>query len=430
MAVGDSVEVDVERVAHGGFCVARLDGRAVFVRHALPGERVRAVVTEERPRYLRADAVEVLVASAHRVQEPCPYARPGRCGGCDWQHVEIGHQRALKATVVAEQLRRIAGLDRPVVVEEVPGHPDGLGWRTRVQWAVRRDGAVGLHRHRSHAVQPIERCLIAHPEVTAVGVERRPWPHVRRVEVVTAAATGERAVVVTPVSRRQPVRPMDLDAPAAVLRDDGGGATTALRGSAAVTELAAGRRWRVSGSGFWQVHPAAADALAGAVLELAGARPGDAVLDLYCGAGLFAGALGEAVGDAGRVVAVEADRAAAADAAHNLADLSHVRVERCRVDAGSLPRLAGLAGRPVDVVVLDPPRAGAGIPLAQAIGALGARAVVHVACDPASLARDIAALAGAGYRLERLRAFDLFPMTAHVECVALLTTDGYRSPCE
>ncbi|MBV9097710.1 MAG: class I SAM-dependent RNA methyltransferase, partial [Frankiaceae bacterium] len=143
--------VEVERVAHGGVCVAHApDGRVVFVRHALPGEQVRIEVTEERSSYLRADAVEVLRASPSRVVPPCPYAGPGRCGGCDWQHVALPRQRQLKAELVTEQLRRLAGLDREVVVEQVPGDTDGLRWRTRVQFAVDRQGRAGLHRHRSH----------------------------------------------------------------------------------------------------------------------------------------------------------------------------------------------------------------------------------------------------------------------------------------
>jgi tRNA/tmRNA/rRNA uracil-C5-methylase (TrmA/RlmC/RlmD family) len=129
------MNLDVERVAHGGICVGHApDGRVVFVRHALPGERVRVEVTEEKKSYLRGDAVEVLAAAAARVTPPCPWAGPGRCGGCDWQHVEIGEQRRLKAAVVREQLQRLAGIDSDVIVEEVPGSSDGLHWRTRMQW--------------------------------------------------------------------------------------------------------------------------------------------------------------------------------------------------------------------------------------------------------------------------------------------------------
>lgn len=413
--VGCALELDVGAVAHGGFCVARHDGRAVFVRHALPGERVRAVVTEERGRYLRAEAIEVLVASPDRVPEPCEYARPGRCGGCDWQHATRAAQRRLKADVVGEQLKRLAGIDLAVTVEDV-GPPDGLGWRTRVSFAVRRDGVVGLRRHRSHDIEPVDRCLIAHPMIEDLGVERRRWPGTAAVEVIAGAATGDRAVVVTPVSRRADVEAPPLDAKASLLRGDGRGGVTTVRGRPGVREQVLGRTWRVSGSGFWQVHPAAADTLSTAVCELLQPAAGEFALDLYAGVGLFAAALAPALGPGGRVVAVEGDPASAADAAHNLADLTTVVVETGAV-ASVLTRL-GL--RRCDLVVLDPPRSGAGAEVTRRLAGLKPRAIAYVACDPASLARDLRTFAETGYQVTALRAFDLFPMTAHVECVALL----------
>lgn len=406
--VGTVIELDVGAPGHGGFCVARHCGRMVFVRHTLPGERVRARVTEQRASYLRADAVEVLTASSDRVPAPCRYAGPGRCGGCDWQHVSLAAQRRLKSLVIAEQLRRLAGIDLAVPVEAVPGAADGLGWRTRVSFAVRSDGVVGLHRHRSHRVQPVDRCLIAAPGVESVGVERARWPGAAAVEVVAAAGTGEHAVLVTP-HRRGARRPAGkaVRAPARV---------PPKSRLPVVHELAAGRRWRVSGSGFWQVHPAAADLLTAVVIDLLAPQPGESALDLYSGVGLFAGMLAAAVGQSGSVLAVEGDAGAAVDARHNLADLPQVEVRRARIDAD---RVARWRLTP-DVVVLDPPRAGAGPGLVAELAALRPRAVVYVACDPAALARDLAAFAAAGYRLRQLRAFDLFPMTAQVECVALI----------
>jgi tRNA/tmRNA/rRNA uracil-C5-methylase (TrmA/RlmC/RlmD family) len=357
---GTVLELDVGPVAHGGHCVSRHEGRVVFVRHALPGERVRAVVTEgrERDRYLRADAVDVLTAAPHRVRPPCPHAGPGRCGGCDWQHAAVPEQRRLKAAVVAEQLRRLAGIERSVVVEPVPvpGRPDdGLAWRTRVAYAVDADGRAGLRRHRSHEIEPVQRCWIASEEVVALGVTDRRWPDVVAVEAIAAPETSDRAIVVTPPGPD----------PGQVVR-----------------ERAAGRTWRVSGSGFWQVHPGAADVLVSAVLEGLRPRPGETALDLYCGVGLFAGALAPRLGPRGRVTAVEGDPAAAADARHNLRDLPVVRVERG--DVARALRRVGL--RRADLVVLDPPRAGAGRAVVDAITRVGARAIAYVACDPAALA--------------------------------------------
>ena len=371
--------IDVERVAHGGVCVGHADdGRVVFVRHTIPGEQVRATVTEERRSYLRADAVEVLRAAPSRVTPPCPWAGPGRCGGCDWQHVDLAEQRRLKAIVVAEQLAHLAGVTRDIDVQGVPDD-DGLHWRTRMRLATDSRGRAGLHRHRSHEIEPIDDCLIAVESADVGELARRSWP--ADVEVtVDVSSTGERAVAVG-------------------------------SHSATVTERAAGRDFAVPVGGFWQVHGGAAELLSRTVLELAAPQRSDRCLDLYAGVGLFAGALAPRVA---AVTAVESDRRAVAAARRNLAGLP-VEVVSARVDRWiRTPTQA-------DIVVLDPPRKGAGREVVSRLPASGARSVVYVACDPAALGRDAATLLGMGYRLDDLRAFDLFPMTAHVECVALFT---------
>jgi tRNA/tmRNA/rRNA uracil-C5-methylase (TrmA/RlmC/RlmD family) len=401
-----TLELDVGPVAHGGSCVAHHDGRVVFVRHALPGERVRAVVTDDAGDVVRADAVEVLVASAARVPPPCPYAGPGRCGGCDWQHASLAAQRAGKAQVVHEQLVRLAGLDVDVIVEPVPGDDDGLGWRTRVQLAVRDDGVPGLRRHRSTTVEPIDRCLIATEAVEAVGAELMSWPGVRGVEVI-AGSGGDRAVVIEGRGRFGRL-PDDVS----IMRARPRGLDT-LRGRPGVREVVGERTFWVGGSGFWQVHRGAPAVLAAAVDEALAPRGSDVALDLYGGVGLFAAGLAATVHE---VVLVESDAGACADARTNLRDLRHARVEEGRTEQ-VLDRL-GLGH--VDVVVLDPPRRGAGARVVQQVAGLGPRRVAYVACDPASLARDLKTFAAEGFRLAALRAFDLFPMTHHVECVATL----------
>ncbi len=410
--------MEVGAVAHGGFCVARHEGRAVFVRHTLPGERVIAVVTEgaEEDRFLRADAVEILTPSPDRVTAPCAFAGPGKCGGCDWQHASLDAQRRLKASVVAEQLKRLAKIDWDVVVEEIPGTPDGLGWRTRVQFAVDDQGHAGLRKHRSHEIVPIDKCVIASPDVEQVGVEAHQWPGMAGVEVIAATGSSDRAVVVTPQQGNR-IPFVELDVPVSVLRGDGKGGTQRIHGRGHVREVAAGRTWRVSGSGFWQVHPAAADVLTAAVLEAAAARPGETAMDLYCGVGLFAAGLAEAVGPDGEVVAVESDSGAVADAGANLAGLEQVILVEEKVDQALAQAPEGFEA---EVVVLDPPRSGAGRRVVERIAALKPRVIAYVACDPAALARDVSYFAEHGYELARLRAFDLFPMTHHVECVASL----------
>ncbi|WP_345433107.1 class I SAM-dependent RNA methyltransferase [Actinoallomurus vinaceus] len=425
MESSELIELQIGAVANGGWCVARHEGRVVFVRHTLPGERVLARVTQETKNFLRADAVEILEASPDRVQAPCPFAGPGRCGGCDWQHASLPAQRLLKAEVVKEQLRRLAGVERDVIVEEVPGAPDGLGWRTRVQFAVRRDGVVGLRKHRSHQVEPIDECLIAHPQVEALGIERKRWPGATGVEAVASAGTGDRLAVLSSKGR---VRVPRMDAPVRLVggkpdRRDRQDRSARPERPPFVREDVAGRLWQVSGSGFWQVHPGAAATLAEAVVDALEPRKTDIAVDLYCGAGLFAGVLGEAIGPSGLVVGIESDAQAVRDARFNLRDLPHVSVERGDVESVLQEIRFGRGESTLnraDLVVLDPPRTGAGRDVVKRVAELAGRRIAYVSCDPATLARDLAFFSEHGWTLSGLRAFDAFPMTHHVECVATL----------
>jgi tRNA/tmRNA/rRNA uracil-C5-methylase (TrmA/RlmC/RlmD family) len=350
--VGERLTVDVGPIAHGGHCVARAEGRVVFVRHALPGERVEVVVTEgsEGDRFWRADAVVVLSSSPDRVTPPCPYAGPDACGGCDFQHVALQAQRGLKAAVVREQLSRLTGLEFDVEVEAVPGDDHGLHWRTRQRYVELPDGRRGMRKHRSHDVEVVDECLLEASE---------PPQHTVR-----------------------------------------------------------GRSFSVAQGGFWQVHPGAPEVLVDTVLSFLAPRPGESVLDLFAGVGLFAAFLSESVGSGARVVAIEGDREACRHADSNLGSAAEVA-------QGSVDRvLASAYQEPFDLVVLDPPREGARRPVVEQVVARTPRAVAYVACDPAALARDLAIFAEHGYRLSQLRAFDLFPMTHHVECVALLEKGG------
>ena len=396
---GRRLEVEVGAVAHGGHCVARHEGRVIFVRHALPGEVVLAEVTEDPGGgFCRADAVEVRTASPGRVSPPCPLADialgTSRCGGCDWQHATAQTQRELKSAVVTEQLKRIAGLDWPVEVQPLPGGL--LRWRSRVRLAVDRGGRAGFRAHRSHDVIPVDDCPItvtgALDEVTS-----RRWRPGSELEV---ARDSEGEVQVTAhTGRRGRHRVSRL-----------------VQGSETARESAVGRSWRVSGHGFWQVHPDAADTFAAVVARMAQAPAGGVAWDLYGGVGLFAGVLAEQVGPAGNVVLVESSRSAVEDAAANLRDLPQVEFRAGTVE--DTIRTGDLADP--DVIVLDPPRKGAGRPVVEAVTAYRPSRIVHVACDPAALARDIGLFGEQGYQLTALEAFDAFPMTHHLECIALL----------
>ncbi|MEV6843982.1 TRAM domain-containing protein [Actinoplanes sp. NPDC051411] len=460
---GDRVELTVGAPAHGGHCVARLGGehgRVVFVRHTLPGERITAEVTEVHKGYLRADAVEIHEPSPDRVEPPCPFAHPGGCGGCDLQHVASDAQLRWKSQVVNEQLHRLAGLtDDSVRVEPLPpatsppgpgdpgpsspgtdSHPGGdsppapavapgtgpgapvvagsagdddparlLGWRSRVRYAVDAAGRAGLLQHRSRQVVAIDRCRIAHPAIQELDLLAREWPDADAVEAV-ASSGGDVAVLAHPAGRGALPADDPVDGP-----DLGNGAPTLLQGPPDVRERAVGRLWGVPVESFWQGHPAAAETLTATVLEMLRPQAGEVSWDLYGGAGLFAAALATRTG--ARTTLVESSPAGVKAARDNLADLP-VEVVEARVDV-ALRRRRITA--PVDLIVLDPPRAGAGAVVVKAIAAAGPRAVAYVACDPAALARDVATFRSLGWEMSEIRAFDCFPMTQHIECVALLT---------
>jgi tRNA/tmRNA/rRNA uracil-C5-methylase (TrmA/RlmC/RlmD family) len=395
--VGTVFEALIGKVAHGGHCVTRYDGRVVFVRHALPGERVRVQITDGTAgdRFLLGDAVEVLQASQHRVVPRCRFAGPGGCGGCDWQHCELTYQRDLKAAVVVEQFQRLAGLEVDVAVEALPGDKEGIRWRTRTEFAIDGSGAAGLRRHHSHEIIPVDDCLISTERVIATGVLGRRWPGVTSVDVVDAS--GEPRALAIPLPQRS--------------------STVQY-----VTELVDTGDWagefRLSARGFWQVHLGAAATFVAHVLRELAPQPGEHAADLYAGVGLFALALADAVGTTGAVLAVESDARAFGDAKANLRAHPEIELRRGKVDRVLKPLVR--QGIHADLVVLDPPRTGAGKSVIKEIAALGPRAIAYVACDPAALARDVAYARDAGYGIRSLRAFDAFPMTHHVECIAVL----------
>lgn len=371
----DIIELDLERVAHGGSVVGHHDGKVVFVLGGLPGERVRAEVTQRGKRFDRARVVDVLEAAPGRVVPPCPIA--GECGGCDWQHASVGTQLELKTAVVAEQLQRLAGIEWTGRVQSV-----GSPWhsRTRMRYAVDGD-VVGMRGRRSHEVVglPEQGCMVAPPG---------PSP-----EELRRLGEGASELVV-------------------VASDDG---TTVLAdgrprlGPAVVTQRVGAIDHTVAATGFWQVHPRAADILVSAVLDGLEPAAGESALDLYCGVGLFAGALDAAGCD---VLGIELNRDAIVHARRN--------VPRARFIAAPLDRALDRLPEQADLVVLDPPRKGAGAEVVGRVAGLGARAIAYVACDPAALARDLATFAEAGYHPTSIEAWDLFPMTHHVECVAIL----------
>ncbi len=402
---GREIEVEATNMAHGGESVARYDGRVVFVADAIPGEKIVARVTDDTKKsFWRADTVRVLEPSPHR--RPHVWAEAsvdrepaGRPGGADYGHIDLAHQRVLKAGVLADALSRMAKVDRAVTVEALPGPTpestaDGTGWRTRERLHVGDDGRLGPYGARSHRVIAVAGLPLAVDAVREHAPLAERMPGAGTVTVL-APSTGDGARLI--IGAQKP---------------------TVIR------ERVGDREFLVDDTGFWQVHAAAPATLSAAVqdaIDPALLDPKAANLDLYGGVGLLAAAVGDRFGSGLRITSVESQERATEHAAENLADWLGAAVITARVEsyvrsladasAGERARLAAAT------VVLDPPRSGAGASVLEPLAAAGPAQLVYVACDPVAFARDVAVLEQAGYALTRLRALDLFPHTHHVEAI-------------
>ncbi|HJW01375.1 MAG TPA: TRAM domain-containing protein [Arthrobacter sp.] len=441
--------LDVGPVAHGGHCVARHEGRVIFVRHAIPGEKVRVRLTDagESAKFWRADVVDVLDASPDRVEHFWHAADSRRAwahghppvGGAEFGHIALERQRNLKAAVLAEQLQRLAAVGQlpggEIMVEAVAGNGadrdptydagSGLGWRTRASFSVTSGGKLGMHAHRSDHIIPLREMPLASEGINRLRLWDIDLQGIGRVEVAAPANGSRPLVLLAPAPGTKPKR---LSAIAAQLPDDVSVATfdpltddvQQLRGRTWVQESAAGHDYRVTGAGFWQIHRDAPGALVGAVtgfLHDGGfLAPGSVVADLYAGAGLFTAPLADAVGETGSVLSVEGAPGTSRDARKNLHGAPQVEIIQGRVE-----RVLRQKPRNFDAIVLDPPRAGAGKAVVGQLIAAGPRAVAYVSCDPASFARDVGYFQQGGWSLAALRALDLYPHTHHLESVALLT---------
>jgi len=423
---GDEIEIDLTGIAHGGTAVGRTaEGRVVFVADAIPGERVRARLTEVKKQFARADALAVLEASPHRVLhiwreagiDRDPAQRPG---GAEFGHIALAHQRELKARVLREALARFsraaqrggtnagvetaaapalgaANLGETLIVEAVAddGERGGLGWRTRIGLHVDATGRPGPYAARSHRVIPVDSLPLADPRIEASGLLEQRFPGEASVQAIAPSHGDDIRLI---IGTQQP--------------------------SVMTERVAMGegvREFQVDDTGFWQVHRAAPALLAAATraaIDPARFDPAADNLDLYGGVGLLAAAMLELGGARTRVTSVESSVRATEHAATNLAEFVEARTETARVDRWLAAAVR--AGRDFwgATIVLDPPRAGAGGEVTQTLLGVGAAQLVYVACDPVAFARDAATLEAGGYRLSRLRAFDLFPHTHHLEAVA------------
>ncbi|KJQ54564.1 class I SAM-dependent RNA methyltransferase [Microbacterium sp. SA39] len=408
----DVLDLDITGIAHGGTFIARHEGRVVFVSDAIPGERVRARLIPSGEgadastrSFWRAETLKVLDASEHRRPHIWPEADlsrdpADRPGGADLGHIALEHQRVLKRQVLTEALDRFAGPGLVAPEIEAVESGDGTAWRTRVTLHVDDAGEVGPFAARSHRVIPVSSYPLSRPAIAEAALALRGEAP-GRIELVEPADGQVRII------RRE-----ETERPARVARGFRRRPTPEV-----IREVVGDRRFQVDSTGFWQVHSRAASVLDAAVYGILDGHVDDdrTHYDLYGGVGLFAATLADLGGT--DIVTVESSARATEHAAANLAPLD-VTAVTARVDRF----LSGVKnnGR-TGAVILDPPRAGAGRAVVEAVHALAPEAIAYVACDPVALARDLGTFRGLGWKVPTLRGFDLFPHSHHFEVVALLT---------
>lgn len=400
-------------MAHGGRALGRRQGQVVFVPYAIPGETVEVEIVESGRHWAQARLLKVLEPSPHRVAPPCPYFGPEGCGGCQFQHIVYQAQVEFKRQVVQDQLARIGGL-REAQVEEPIGAAEPWGYRNHAQFRITPEGRLGFLAANSHDLIPVQECLILDPLLDELWAALDIiWPQLHRVSLRCGSATGD-LMVVFELDRYEDFD-IEVDLPVSCVLLLADGEPVVLIGNSYLTEHVAGRDYRVSAGSFFQVNTAGAEALVALVREYLAPSKEETLVDLYCGVGLFGLALAR---DVARVVGIEADPSAAADFRVNAREFDHVELLEERAET-ALRYVEGT----VDLVVLDPPRSGAGPAVIGEIVRLSPRRVVYVSCDPATLARDARHLVRSGYQLRQVQPVDLFPQTYHIESVALFVRE-------
>jgi len=385
---GDLLTLNIEKVAHGGLCVARHDGVVIFVRHALPDEIVEAKLISLAPgkRSWFAQTISVKKASEKRITPKCEFFKADGCGGCDWQHAESQYQRELKLEVLVEQLERFGQVANARQISSINAvEPSQSNWRTRIRVVANDEGKWGFRKTRSHEVQVVDKCLIADNSINDV---LKTLPTGNPDDEILIVKSKEETIVY-PVEKRAPSAPNS-------------------------TQEVDGHDFAVAGDGFWQVHPGAASVLSRQIKESVKGLKVESFADLYAGVGVLAHSLLQEFPVANAIV-VEADRSAAQNAKENLKSFKNVQVSSERVDKW----VRGVKNK-FDVVILDPPRSGAGQTVMQQICRQTIQKIIYIACDPAALARDVLIAKKNGWKLETVVAFDLFPQTHHIESVAVL----------
>ncbi len=411
------MRLKLEKIVKGGDCIAHLEGDVYFVHYGLPGETVMARITQIKKNIILADVAEVIIPSPHRIKPKCPFFGPSACGGCDFQHADLNHQRELKKDIVRQCLNFIGKLDAEFEVSPLSPAESGERWRNRIRLAADESGAAGMRRRHSHQIVPIKDCLISQVNLADLAVLEKRWPAGSEIELIFSDSDGKGPPDVScrvltkerfSENRKKKSSGKTFEGQNGSLSDGAAPEKDNLFFKVKGTD------YRVSPLSFFQMHKNAAEFLSDTVLEYLSPKPKENAVDLYSGVGLFTLPLAKAVGEEGSVTGIESNVYAVKDAEYNLRHFPQARVLHASVTAYSLK------GMNPDCVVLDPPRSGIQKEALEILLTKNKlKKIVYVSCDPATFARDAKIITSAAWDMKKFTSADLFPMTAHTETVAL-----------
>ena len=405
-------EVDIVTLVYGGDAMGRLpDGRAVFMPGALPGERVRLRLVEDKPRFARGELLEVLQPSVDRLAVP-----PGdhaACGGCHYQHMRYEAQLKAKADILRDQFQRIAGIANPPVNAMIPS-PKQWHYRNTAQFHLAPDGRLGFQEPGSHTVLPLQACRLCEEPINDLLPLLEFDPQMEGLErIAVRVGAGEEVMLIFESQDSQPPE-LNVELPVSAVHlavdEQGNSYPVVMAGDDHVVMEVLGRPFRVSAGSFFQVNSLQAENMVHYLVERLPSGPEKTLLEVYAGVGLFSAFLAPKIG---RLVAVELAASAVEDFAANLDEFDHVELY-----SGLAEEVLPALDLAPDACLVDPPRAGLALPALDAVARLAPPILAYISCDPATLARDAKRLLAAGYRLESCQPFDMFPQTYHIESIS------------
>ncbi len=403
------IDLELTSMAHGGSALGRSDGRTIFVPYAIPGEQITARITQDKGRFAYAEGVTLYEPSPDRVRPRCPHFGPGRCNGCQWQHIDYPAQVKFKEQIVRDQFTRIGGMPDAPIRAAIPS-PEAWAYRSHITFSLTPEGELGFVATDNRTIIPIRECHIIRPELLDLyqQLELEELPDVNRVRLQVGTDPEDRMILISTDSDEPPEVEIDIPASVNFLLSDN--EPFNLIGATHVRYTIKGREFRVTAGGFFQVNLPQAEVLIDMVLDRLALQGTESVLDLYSGVGLFTAFLAER---AAMVTSIESYPPAVTDADENLIDFENVELIE-----GSVEEVLGSLEGPFDAVVLDPPRQGLDEEAITALMAHNPRIIVYVSCDPSTLARDAKRLNAGNYYLREVVPVDLFPQTYHIEAVA------------